>query len=192
HGHPLCPVRDVLGAGCAACRPRHGFGASRRAFAGRNAPASSRGRISPRGSGGCRYPPMTVAIFVGSLLGTMALGIPIAFELLASAVALMWHLDLFDPQIMAENIINGANSFPLLAIPFFMLAGEIMNVGGMSRRIVDLAMALVGHLRGGLGYVTIIAACLMASLSGSAVADTAALTALLLPMLTGAGYRKDR
>ena len=73
-----------------------------------------------------------------------------------------------------------------------MLAGEIMNVGGLSRRIVDLALTLVGHVRGGLGYVTIVAACLMAALSGSAVADAAALTALLLPMMVAAGHDKAR
>ena len=63
------------------------------------------------------------------------------------------------PQILAQNVINGADSFPLLAVPFFMLAGEIMNVGGLSKRIVNFALALVGHIRGGLGYVTILAAC---------------------------------
>ena len=89
-------------------------------------------------------------------------------------------------------MINGADSFPLLAVPFFMLAGEIMNVGGLSRRIVNLALALVGHVSGGLGYVTIVAACLLAALSGSAVADAAALTALLLPMMVAAGHDKAR
>ena len=124
---------------------------------------------------------MTIFVFVGALLLAMAMGIPIAFSLLASGVALMWHLDLFDPQILAQNLIGGADSFPLLAVPFFMLAGEIMNVGGLSRRIVDFALALVGHVKGGLGYVTIMAGCLLSALSGSAVADAAALTALLLP-----------
>jgi tripartite ATP-independent transporter DctM subunit len=135
---------------------------------------------------------MTVAIFIGALLGAMALGIPIAFALLATGVALMWHLDLFDAQILAQNVINGADSFPLLAVPFFMLAGEIMNVGGLSRRIVELALACVGHIRGGLGYVTIMAAVLLSALSGSAVADAAALTALLLPMMVKAGHDKAR
>jgi tripartite ATP-independent transporter DctM subunit len=135
---------------------------------------------------------MTVFIFLGSLLGAMALGIPIAYALLASGVALMLHLDLFDAQILAQNVINGADSFPLLAVPFFMLAGEIMNTGGLSRRIVDFAMAVVGHVKGGLGYVTILAACLLSALSGSAVADAAALTALLLPMMVKAGHDKAR
>jgi tripartite ATP-independent transporter DctM subunit len=101
-------------------------------------------------------------------------------------------MDMFDAQILAQNVIEGSNSFPLLAVPFFMLAGEVMNTGGLSRRIVDFAMALVGHIRGGLGYVTIVAACLLSALSGSAVADAAALTALLLPMMVKAGHDKAR
>ena len=135
---------------------------------------------------------MTVIIFLGSLLGAMALGIPIAYSLLVSGVALMWHLDMFDAQILAQNVINGADSFPLLAVPFFMLAGEIMNVGGLSSRIVKLALTLVGHKRGGLGFVAILAACMLAALSGSAVADTAALASLLLPMMVRAGHDKAK
>jgi TRAP-type transport system large permease protein len=135
---------------------------------------------------------MTVAVFLASLLGAMALGVPIAYALLLCGVALMVFLGNFDAQILAQNLIEGANSFPLLAVPFFMLAGEIMNVGGLSRRIVNLALTLVGHLRGGLGYVVIVAAVLMAALSGSAVADTAALAALLLPMMVKAGHDKAK
>jgi tripartite ATP-independent transporter DctM subunit len=135
---------------------------------------------------------LTIGVFLGSLIAAMALGIPIAYALLLSGVALMWHLNLFDPQILAQNLIEGANSFTLLAVPFFLLAGEIMNVGGLSRRIVDVALALVGHVRGGLGYVAIIASVLLAALSGSAVADAAALTALLLPMMVKAGHDKAR
>ncbi len=135
---------------------------------------------------------MTIAIFLGSMIAAMALGVPIAFSLLLCGAALMWHLGMFDAQILAQNVIEGANSFPLLAVPFFMLAGEVMNAGGLSRRIVNFAMALVGHVRGGLGYVTIVAAVIMASLSGSAVADAAALTALLLPMMVAAGHDRAR
>jgi tripartite ATP-independent transporter DctM subunit len=104
----------------------------------------------------------------------------------------MLHLDIFDAQIIATNIINGADSFPLMAVPFFMLAGEIMNTGGLSRRIVTFAMALVGHVRGGLGYVTVLAGCILAAVSGSAVADAAALSALLVPMMVAAGHDKAR
>ncbi len=135
---------------------------------------------------------MTITIFLGSLLAAMALGVPIAFSLLLCGAALMLHMDMFDAQILAQNVMEGANSFPLLAVPFFLLAGEIMNAGGLSRRIVNFAMALVGHVRGGLGYVTIVAAVILASLSGSAVADAAALTALLLPMMIAAGHDKGR
>ena len=135
---------------------------------------------------------MTVAIFLGSLLIAMAIGIPIAYSLLISGIALMWHLDLFDAQILAQNVINGADSFPLLAVPFFMLAGEIMNVGGLSKRIVKLALAVVGHVPGGLGYVAIMAAVILAAVSGSAVADAAALASLLLPMMVAAGHDRAR
>lgn len=135
---------------------------------------------------------MTIAIFVGSLLGSMAIGMPIAFALLICGIALMHYLDIFDPQIVAQNVINGADSFPLMAVPFFMLAGEIMNTGGLSKRIVNVALALVGHVKGGLGYVAILAACILSALSGSAVADAAALSALLVPMMVQAGHDKAR
>ena len=135
---------------------------------------------------------MTVFIFLASLLGCIIIGVPVAFSLLLCGLALMVHLDMFDIQIMAQNLIHGADSFPLLAIPFFVLAGEVMNAGGISKRIVDLPLKLVGHKRGGLGYVAIIASVLMASLSGSAAADTAALGMVLLPMMAKVGYAPGR
>ena len=135
---------------------------------------------------------MTITIFTFSLLGSMALGMPIAFALLVCGVALMLHLDLFDGQIIAQNVVNGADSFPLMAIPFFMLAGTVMNAGGLSKRIIEFAYALVGHVRGGLGYVCIIASAILASLSGSAAADAAAMSALLFPMMVGAGHDPRR
>ncbi|HPG60477.1 MAG TPA: TRAP transporter large permease subunit [Casimicrobium sp.] len=135
---------------------------------------------------------MTILVFVVSLLAAMALGMPLAFSLIVSGVALMLHLNTFDTQIISQNLISGADNFPLMAVPFFMLAGELMNAGGLSRRIVNSAMVWVGHFRGGLGYVAVFAAIVMASLSGSAVADTAALAAVLMPMMKSAGYRMDR
>src|SRR5215210_6931750 len=120
----------------------------------------------------------------------MALGMPIAFALVVCGIALMHSLNIFDSQIVAQNIINGADSFPLMAVPFFMLAGEIMNTGGLSKRIVDVALKAVGHVKGGLGYVAIVAACILSALSGSAVADAAALSALLVPMMVQAGHSK--
>ncbi len=131
---------------------------------------------------------MTVLIFVGVLLGFMAFGVPIAFALLLSAIALMFHLSFFDAQILAQNMLTGADSFALMAVPLFMLAGEAMNAGGMSRRMVFLASTFVGHIKGGLGYVAIMASILLAALSGSAVADAAALASMLVPMLRSRGY----
>ena len=131
-----------------------------------------------------------IAIFVCSLLVAMAIGVPIAYSLIICGISMMYYLDLFDAQIIAQNLINGADSFPLMAVPFFMLAGELMNAGGLSKRIVNMAVALVGHIKGGLGYVTILAACLLASLSGSAAADAAALAALVVPMMVKAGHDK--
>ena len=135
---------------------------------------------------------MTVVIFLSVLLGAIAIGVPIAYALILCGVALMFHLDMFDAQIIGQNLINGANSFALMAVPFFLLAGEIMNVGGLSKRIVTFAMALVGHIKGGLGYVVILAACILASLSGSAAADAAALGALLVPMMVKVGHDQGR
>ena len=108
---------------------------------------------------------MTLIIFITVLLACIVIGLPVAFSLLVTGLALMVHLDFVDSQVLAQNLINGANNFSLLAIPFFVLAGEIMNEGGLSKRIIDLPMKLVGHYKGGLGFVAILAAMIMASLS---------------------------
>jgi len=135
---------------------------------------------------------MIMFVFISSLLGLMALGMPVAFALIGCGLAMMYYMGITDPQIVVQNMWDGANSFPLLAVPFFMLAGEFMNAGGMTRRIILMAMSWVGHIRGGLGYVAVVAAVIMASLSGSAVADTAALAAVLVPMMRKAGYNVNR
>jgi TRAP-type transport system large permease protein len=135
---------------------------------------------------------MTVLIFITSLLAAMALGMPIAFALMTCGVALMLQVGIFDAQVLGQNLVDGADSYPLMAVPFFLLAGELMNSGGLSRRIVDAMTSMVGHWKGGLGYVAIIAALILASLSGSAIADTAALSALLVPMMRNAGYNVPR
>lgn len=131
---------------------------------------------------------MTVAVFLVSLCGALAIGLPVAFALIVCGLALMLWLGIFDAQIVAARLIEGADNFQLLAVPFFMLAGELMNAGGLSRRIVTFATSLVGHVHGGLGYVAIIAAIILASLSGSAAADTAALASILIPMMRRAAY----
>ncbi len=141
---------------------------------------------------------MTVLVFLFSLCGAMALGMPCAFALMVCGMALMgWMVFMgiypaFEAQVIAQKMLDGADSFILLAIPFFILAGELMNAGGLSKRIVNFALALIGHRHGGLGYVAIIAAIIMASLSGSAAADTAALAAILIPMMKDAGYNVPR
>jgi tripartite ATP-independent transporter DctM subunit len=135
---------------------------------------------------------MTLLVFIASLVGAMAIGVPVAFSLMFCGVVLMWFMGMFNTQIIAQNMIAGADTFTLLAIPFFILAGELMNAGGLSRRIIDFAIACVGHIRGGLGIVAIMAAIIMASISGSAAADTAALAAILIPMMAKAGYNVPR
>ncbi|MEP3279707.1 MAG: TRAP transporter large permease subunit [Stappiaceae bacterium] len=135
---------------------------------------------------------MTLVLFLGVLIGGILIGIPIAFSLLLSAMALMIYMGIFSSDILAQSLINGVNSFPLLAIPFFMIAGEVMSSGGLAKRIVRLASTLLGHRKGGLGYVVIFTSVLLAGLSGSAVADAAALSAMLFPMMAKANYPKGR
>lgn len=127
-------------------------------------------------------------LFLAVLFSGMAIGLPIALALILTGVALMWQLDLFNTQLLAQNLQAGFDNFPLLAVPFFILAGELMNAGGLSQRIIDMARAFVGHISGGLGYVAVFASVLLASMSGSAIADTAALTTILLPMMRQQNY----
>jgi tripartite ATP-independent transporter DctM subunit len=131
-------------------------------------------------------------VFLGTLFFGLALGVPVAFALMFCAIVMMSWMGIFNAQIVSQQMVTGANTFTLLAIPFFLLAGELMNAGGLSRRIVEFAVACVGHIRGGLGYVAVIAAVVMASLSGSAAADSAALAAILIPMMREAGYNVPR
>ncbi len=134
----------------------------------------------------------TIIVFLSSLIGSILLGVPIAFALLLCGLAMMIQLGDFGfynmTQTLALNVINNSTNFTLLAIPFFILAGEIMTAGGLSKRIVDLPTKLVGHKAGGLGFVAVIAAMVMASMSGSAVADTAAVGSILIPMMRRSGY----
>lgn len=135
---------------------------------------------------------MILGVFLFTLFFGLALGVPVAFALMFCGVVLMWWMGIFNPQIISQQMVTGANTFTLLAIPFFLLAGELMNAGGLSKRIVEFAVACVGHIRGGLGIVAVIAAVVMASLSGSAAADSAALAAILIPMMREAGYNVPR
>jgi len=127
-------------------------------------------------------------VFSAGMLLLMGIGMNMALALVLTGAGMAWVLGFWDTQLLAQNLVAGIDSFPLLAVPFFILAGELMNSGGISRRIIDMAQAWVGHIRGGLGYVAIGAAVLMASMSGSALADTAALATILLPMMRQQGY----
>ncbi|MCX7250757.1 MAG: TRAP transporter large permease subunit [Burkholderiales bacterium] len=127
-------------------------------------------------------------VFVGGMLLLMGIGMNMALALVLTGAGMAWVLDFWDTQLLAQNLVAGIDSFPLLAVPFFILAGELMNSGGISQRIIAMAQAWVGHIHGGLGFVAIGAAVLMASMSGSALADTAALATILLPMMKQQGY----
>lgn len=135
---------------------------------------------------------MTLIVFLAALVGGILIGVPICFSLMLSGVCMMLYLNGFNTQILSQNLFSGADSFSMMAVPFFVLTGELMNRGGITKRIVNFANAIVGHVRGGLGYVSILAILLFASIMGSAVASTAALGAILIPMMVRAGYDRDR
>ena len=135
---------------------------------------------------------MALLIFVVTLFGGLAFGVPIAIALGTCAFALMFYLGNFDPVTVAQQMVVATNNFPLMAIPFFMFAGEIMGKGGLSKRIVDASNLAVGRIHGGLGYTAILASILFAGLSGSAIADAAALGGILLPLMIANGYKSDR
>ncbi len=131
---------------------------------------------------------LAFVVFIAGMLVLMGIGMNMAFALLLTGAAMAWVMDFWDTQLLAQNMVAGIDSFPLLAVPFFILAGELMNSGGISKRIIDMAQAWVGHVRGGLGYVAIGAAVLLSAMSGSALADAAAMSAILLPMMRKHGY----
>ena len=126
--------------------------------------------------------------FLSSLFSFILFNIPIAFSLILTTIVLMVMSGELSSANIASSIYRGVDNFPLMAIPFFMLAGAIMTVGGMSKRIVNFANALVGHVTGGLGYVAVVASMIFAGVSGSAVADTSAIGSILLPIMKKEGY----
>ena len=126
-------------------------------------------------------------IFLGILFASLALGLPIAFGLGIAAVIMALLSDI-PLSILIEQSVRGVNSFPLLAIPFFIMVGEVMSNGGIARRLMELAGALVGFVRGGLGQVAITGSMFFGGISGSAVADTAATGAMMIPSMTKQGY----
>ena len=135
---------------------------------------------------------MELFLFLGSLFVFLSFGIPIAMVLVLCAMVLMFHADMWDPMTIASCMLDGANNYPLMAIPFFVFAGEIMAAGGLSKRVVQFAQLLIGGVRGGLGYAAIVASVIFAGLMGSSVGEAAALGGLLLPMMKQVGYRPGR
>ena len=132
--------------------------------------------------------------FLVFLIGGIAIGLPIAFALILCGVATAMVLggNNVNPQIIAAQLMRGTDSVTMMALPFFVLAGELMNRGGLTNRIIKFCNIFVGRFRGGLGYVTILACLMFASLVGSAVASTAALGAILIPMMVDSGYDRAK
>ncbi|NNE80562.1 MAG: TRAP transporter large permease [Silicimonas sp.] len=129
--------------------------------------------------------------FLPVFLCFLIIGLPVFFGLLAAPGILLWMAGQEkDITLLYRNVYNGMDSFPLMAIPFFMLAGELMNKGGITERLVEFSQALMGHLRGGLAHVNILSSMLFAGLSGSAVADTSALGSMLIPAMEKQGYTR--
>ncbi len=135
---------------------------------------------------------MELFIFLGALFFFLAFGIPICLVLVLCAVVLMWYSGMWDTVIIPIQMLDGANNYPLMAIPFFVFAGEIMAAGGLSRRVVQLSQLMIGRVRGGLGYAAVIASIIFAGLMGSSVGEAAALGGLLLPMMKEVGYKPGR
>ena len=129
--------------------------------------------------------------FLPLFLLFLLIGLPVFFGLLAAPGILLWLNDQSrDGAMLYRNIYNGIDSFPLMAIPFFMLAGELMNRGGITQRLVEFSQAMMGHLKGGLAHVNVLTSMLFAGLSGSAVADTSAIGSMLIPAMEKQGYTK--
>ncbi|WP_171240122.1 TRAP transporter large permease [Ruegeria sp. HKCCA5491] len=129
--------------------------------------------------------------FLPTFLIFLMIGLPVFFALLAAPGILLWLSgQTNDITLLYRNVYNGMDSFPLMAIPFFMLAGELMNRGGITIRLVEFSQALMGHFRGGLAHVNVLSSILFAGLSGSAVADTSALGSMLIPAMEKQGYTR--
>ena len=126
-------------------------------------------------------------IFLAVLFGFTLMGVPIVFSLGVANLVMLVVMDL-PFMVLPAEIISGMNSFPLLAIPFFMFVGEVMNRGGIAKRLVDFADSLVGHITGGLGHVSILSSMFFGGICGSAVAEAAAIGGLLVPPMVRQGY----
>ena len=132
-----------------------------------------------------------LALFLPIFIIFLMIGLPVFFGLLAAPGLLLWlNGHPRDLALLYRNVYNGMDSFPLMAIPFFMLAGVLMNRGGITSRLVEFSQAIMGHFRGGLAHVNILSSMLFAGLSGSAVADTSAIGSMLVPAMVKNGYTR--
>ncbi len=133
----------------------------------------------------------SLGILFGVFMVCLVVGVPIVFALCASALVLLYVLGFLSTELVVQRIFSGVDSFPMLAIPFFMLAGSLMETGGISRRLVEFSNYLVGWITGGLAHVAVMASVIFAGISGSAVADTTAIGSTLIPMMKKRGFRAD-
>jgi C4-dicarboxylate transporter DctM subunit len=132
---------------------------------------------------------VTLALILFLLLGTIGLGLPIAFALAAVSILILALGDV-DLLVVAQRLYGGVNSFPLLAVPLFILAGQIMSRAGISVLLVDFARALVGAMRGGLAAINIVTSMFFAGMSGTSMSDTAAVGGVIIPQMVRRGYSR--
>ncbi|MEO7402913.1 MAG: TRAP transporter large permease subunit, partial [Burkholderiales bacterium] len=132
---------------------------------------------------------MTVLLI--TFIALLALGVPVAIGMALATIGAFLSLGI-PPETIAQKMMAGIEPFPFVAIPLFILAGALMETGGISRRLVNLATAVVGHVRGGLGIVVVYSEVLFSGISGSSVADASAIGSILIPSLVKAGYPPER
>ncbi|MDD4837114.1 MAG: TRAP transporter large permease subunit, partial [Dethiosulfovibrio sp.] len=128
-----------------------------------------------------------LALLMGSFFALIFIRVPIAFALGISSIATIFYLDL-PLSVVLNQMYSGIDSFPLLAVPFFMLLGRLMNDGGITEKLMKVSDAWVGHIRGGLGHINVMVSMLFAGLSGSAAADTAGIGSMLIPTMVKSGF----
>jgi C4-dicarboxylate transporter DctM subunit len=133
---------------------------------------------------------MTLVLFA-FFIGLLLIGMPVAFAIGVASTVVVFMMERLPPTFIASKIFAGLDSFPLMAIPFYILAGNLMTEGGLTQKIVDFANALVGHVRGGLAHVSIVSAAIFSGVSGSAAADTAAIGSIMIPSMKRNGYGAD-
>lgn len=133
---------------------------------------------------------MELWILFGSFTLLLLMGTPIAFCLGIASLATVGYMGL-PPVVVFQQINSGMNAFAMMAIPFFIFAGDLMIRGGIAERLIRFAASLVGHLRGGLGQVNVVASTLFGGISGSAVADASAIGGLMIPQMAARGYDRD-